>query len=94
MILQSIKWPSYLMLLLSLSACIRWSKFDFLPPPDPVTPATIRQQFRAGDMIKVYTLDQTVYEFPIVGVNNDVIVGQRQQIPFNEIDRVEKVETK
>ncbi|NJO16318.1 MAG: hypothetical protein HC877_11380 [Thioploca sp.] len=94
MIPKLIKWSNQLMLLLSLSACIQWSKFDFLPPPEPVTPAAIRQQFRVGDTIKVYTLDQTIYEFPLVGVNNAAIVGQRQQIPFNEIDRVEKVETK
>ena len=95
MIPKLIKGSNQLMLLLSLSACIhQWSKFDFLPPPEPVTPAAIRQQFRVGDTIKVYTLDQTIYEFPLVGVNNAAVVGQRQQIPFNEIDRVEKVEKK
>ena len=57
MILKLIKWSNQIILLLSLSACIHWSRFDFLPPPEPVTPAMIRQQFRAGDTIKVYTLD-------------------------------------
>ncbi|BAP57376.1 hypothetical protein THII_3079 [Thioploca ingrica] len=94
MIPKLIKWSTPITLLLSLSACIHWSKFDFLPPQEPVTPAMIRQQFRVGDTIKVYTLDQTIYEFPLVGVNNAAIIGQRQQIPFNEIDRVEKVEIK
>lgn len=94
MIPKLIKWSTPSTLLLSLSACIHWSQFDFLPPPEPVTPTLIRQQFRVGDPIKVYTLDQTVYEFRLVGVNNAAIIGQRQQIPFNEIDRVEKVDVK
>jgi hypothetical protein len=94
MILELIKWSSKITLLLGLSACTHWSQLDFLSPPEPVTPAMIRQQFRAGDIIKVYTLDQTVYEFPLVKVNNTAIVGQRQQIPFNEIEKIEKVSIK
>jgi hypothetical protein len=94
MIPKLINWSIPITLLLSLSACIHWSKSDFLPPQESVTPTLIRQQFRVGETIKVYTLDQTVYEFPLVGVNNAAIIGQRQQIPFNEIDKVEKVEIK
>lgn len=94
MIPKLINWSTPITLLLSLSACIHWSKFDFLPPPEPVTPTLIRQQFRTGETIRVYTLDQTVYEFPLDGVNNAAIIGRRQQIPFNEIDRVEKVDIK
>ncbi len=94
MISKLINWSIPITLLLGLSACIHWSKSDFLPPQEPVTPTLIRQQFRVGETIKVYTLDQTVYEFPLVGVNNAAIIGQRQQIPFNEIDKVEKVEIK
>jgi hypothetical protein len=88
MIPQFIKWPSKIILLLGLSACTNWLQLDFWLPPEPVTPTMIRQQFRVGDMITVYTLDQTVYEFPLVEVNDTAIVGQRQQIPFNEIDKV------
>ena len=91
MIFELIKWSSKITLLLCLSACIHWPPMDFWSPPEPVTPAMIRQQFRSGDMIKIYTLDQTVYEFPLVKVNDTAIIGQRQQIPFNEIDKVEKV---
>jgi hypothetical protein len=94
MIPKLINWSIPITLLLGLSACIHWSKSDFLPPQEPVTPTLIRQQFRVGDTIKVYTLDQTIYEFPLVGVNNAAIIGQRQQVPFNEIDKVEKVEIK
>jgi hypothetical protein len=54
------------------------------------TPAAAQQYFKVGDIITVYTIDKTVYEFEVVEITEDSVVGKRQKIPFNEIEKLER----
>jgi hypothetical protein len=54
------------------------------------TPTAARQHFQIGDIITVHTFDKTVYEFKMIDITEDAIVGQRQQILFSDIQKLEK----
>jgi len=54
------------------------------------TPTAAQQYFKVGDIITVHTIDNTVYEFEVVEITEDSVVGKRQQIPFNEIEKLEQ----
>ena len=54
------------------------------------TPTAAQQHFKVGDTITVHTVDDTIYEFEIVEITENSIVGKRQQIPFNEIKKLEQ----
>jgi hypothetical protein len=56
------------------------------------TPEAARQNFKIGDTIIVYTLDNTIYEFKVVKITDYSIEGPRQTIPFQEIQKLEKQE--
>jgi hypothetical protein len=54
------------------------------------TPTAAQQHFKVGDIITVHTVDDTIYEFEIVEITENSIVGKRQQIPFNDIKKLEQ----
>ncbi len=54
------------------------------------TPTAAQQHFKVGDTITVHTVDDTIYEFEIVEITENSIVGKRQQIPFNEIKKLQQ----
>jgi len=54
------------------------------------TPTAALQHFKVGDTITVHTVDDTIYEFEIVEITENSIVGKRQQIPFNEIKKLQQ----
>jgi hypothetical protein len=54
----------------------------------------VKNNFETGDMIKVYTKDNTIITLEVVEVTEDAIVGARESIPFKEITNIEKQEVK
>jgi hypothetical protein len=54
------------------------------------TPTAAQQHFKVGDIITVHTVDDTIYEFEIVEITENSIVGKRQQIPFNDIKKLQQ----
>jgi len=55
------------------------------------TPAMARKNFKIGDIITV-RVDDTVYEFELLEIKPEGIVGRRGMIPFRQIDQLEKKE--
>jgi len=55
-----------------------------------VTPTATRQNFKIGETIIVQTLDNTIYEFKILEITPEAIVGKRQKIPFKDIQKLAK----
>lgn len=53
-------------------------------------PEAVKDQFEIGDRIKVYTRDGTVITFDLVEITENAIIGVREQIPFSDIDKIEK----
>ena len=57
-----------------------------------IPPKEVKNQFEIGDVIKVYTLDDTIITFQVVEITQEAIVGARETIPFKEIKKIEKQE--
>jgi hypothetical protein len=55
-----------------------------------VWPDEAARYFRPGELIRVYTFDGTIYEFKLVDITATAIVGKRQQIPFDDIAKLER----
>jgi hypothetical protein len=58
----------------------------------PPLPKEVNANFEIGDVIKVYTKDDTIITFKVVEITSDTIVGAREKIPFTEVIKVEKEE--
>ncbi len=54
------------------------------------TPTAVQKHFVIGEIITVHTVNDTIYEFELIDITEDSIVGKRQQIPFSEIQKLEK----
>ena len=72
-----------IMLLVSLTACTSMQTIE-------ATPTAVQKHFVIGEIITVHTVNDTIYEFELIDITEDSIVGKRQQIPFSEIQKLEK----
>lgn len=78
-----------ILIILSISGCNQFFKKDFLETLAVTpTPEKVREYFQIGELITVETLEGTVYQFQLVEVTDTDIVGERRQIPFNEIYQI------
>lgn len=68
-----------------LSAC---TTMRSIPP----LPKEVNANFEIGEVIRVYTKDDTIITFKVVEITSNAIVGAREKIPFTEIVKVEKEE--
>ncbi len=73
----------FFIVIIMLSACTA------MRPIEP-TPLEVKQQFKIGETIKVYTTDETVITFKVVEISEEAIVGTHETIPFKDIVKVEK----
>lgn len=74
-----------MMTLIILSACTSL-------PTVETTAQAIHQNLKKGDTIILHTLDNTRYEFKIVDITQEYIVGPRQEFAFRKIQKIEKKE--
>ena len=58
----------------------------------PPLPNEVNANFEIGEVIKVYTKDDTIITFKVVEITSDAIVGAREKVPFTEIVKIEKEE--
>jgi len=54
------------------------------------TPTAAQKHFVIGETITVHTVDNTIYEFELIEITEDSIVGKRQRIPFSEVQKLEQ----
>jgi len=73
----------FLIVVIMLSACTA------MRPIEPI-PLEVKQQFKIGETIKVYTTDETVITFKVVEISEVAIIGTHETIPFKDIVKVEK----
>jgi hypothetical protein len=55
-----------------------------------LTPKAVQHHFEKGDIIKVYTTDNTIITFEVIEITEEAIVGARETISFQDIVRIEK----
>ncbi len=73
----------FLVVTMMLNACTT------MRPIEP-TPTEVKQHFKIGDTIKVYTTDGTAITFEVVDITEEAVIGTRETIPFTDIVKVEK----
>ncbi len=56
--------------------------------PEPVNIKTI---IKTGDTVKVTTKDNKEYEFIVVEITEDAIVGESEKVLFTEIDKLQEL---
>jgi hypothetical protein len=91
MYIKRVYWIfSLFVVILAVSACTTMTTMRAIEPSFKA----VKNNFETGDMIKVYTKDNTIITFEVVEITEDVIVGARERIPFKEIASIEKQEVK
>jgi len=64
-----------------------------LRPLEP-TAKVVKNNFTTGDMIKVYTRDETIITFEVVEITEEAIIGAREKIAFKDLLKIEKPQRK
>jgi len=84
----------FILLMWGISGCNQATKKDFQAFFNTMTitptPEKVREHFQQGELIRIETLEGTIYQFNVVDVTDTEIVGKRQQIPFSEIYQITK----
>ena len=60
--------------------------------PIPLSPEEVKKNFTTGDIIRVLTKDETRITFEVVEVTHEAIIGVHENIPFQDIVKIEKEE--
>jgi hypothetical protein len=78
-----------ILIVLGISGCNQFIKKDFFETMAVTpTPEKVREYFQVGELITIETVEGTVYQFNLIEVTDTGIIGERQQIPFNEIYQI------
>lgn len=77
-------------ILLVLFICLNYSCAPTYAPvyPEPVNIKTI---IKTGDTVKVTTKDNKEYEFIVVEITEDAIVGETEKLLFKDINKLQKM---
>lgn len=60
-----------------------------VPPPEERNNST----FTPGDLVRIKTLDQKIYQFKVVEIGNDFIAGKDNYIFFRDIETIDKMKS-
>lgn len=77
----------YLIIIISFIA------YSCAPTYDPVypEPVNIKTIIKPGDSVKITTKDNKEYEFIVVEITEDAIVGESEKVLFTEINKLQEM---
>ncbi len=67
--------------------------YSCAPTYDPVypEPVNIKTIIKPGDSVKITTKDKKEYEFIVVDITEDAIVGESEKVLFTEINKLQEM---